>query len=142
MKTTIIAAALTLFAGQAAASEMFCVLQDTKGNTTGYHLADYKGAVFQEISVEKNGRKLVHDDDARPLWKSSVEGEIMVMVYQPDPTYMIGVGGDPEIEDGIKMRKAVLMKGKNPIAKGACGMKADEPSRPAGTTGGRRVQSF
>jgi hypothetical protein len=126
MKTltiAIIAAAGAVTAAHAAPLERRCALTEMKsGSDLSYRFMDGPGKDWIEMSIAKNGSVLTHGNGNRPVWIESkaAEDRFMMMTYNPDRRFALGVSVKLEKVDGIYTRKAALVKSGTVVARGSC----------------------
>lgn len=130
-KLLLIGAALAaLTTGATADSNLYCAVKDARGNTTGYDFSSFKQGFVQEMTVERNGSKLIHNPAQRPVWRITSEPGYVGLTYMLDPAYTLitKVEGKSVAADGTAFTDARLFKNNVMIAEGVCGLVPTEGS--------------
>ncbi len=130
MKKLLTATSLLLAAAsgaQAEANLVLCQITMLQNNTeVAYFLRRSFSGVFEEITFTKNGNRLIHPADSRPVWISEVRGGVFSVYYGKDARYALRTLNDVSVDgDNFGATAAVLTRDDVTIGVGRCGGEFD-----------------
>jgi hypothetical protein len=119
----------TALSAPAMAVDLTCGLQFYDGTAMGYYFNRDAQGDLVEVAVEKNGSRLNHAPDRRPIWEVESNAAGAIMTYVPDCRYSIVLTEGPRVFKGMWASPAVIAKGKQPLGTGGCGYPLREHNR-------------
>lgn len=126
MRKTILAGALALGCATPAAAELNHIgcsfTMASNGQRVGYNWRRLDTNVLIEYEVKRGTKTLRHDTGTGPRWLSAAEGNVLVIIYAPDPRYRIVSRNNFTYDATVEMygTQAVMTLSGQPIGYGAC----------------------
>ena len=119
-----LAASTTL--AKADATVVLCEMQMIKnGSVVTYMFSRLNGNVFEEWWIERNGSRLTHSPNRRPLWMDAARNGIWSIYYGADPSYVMRTRNTISTKGGIGSSPALMERNGTTIASGICTAKFD-----------------